>query len=43
MKNKPQQSSNQALLLFYSWLETKLTKRVHLSAQVIVVLLSVQL
>lgn len=42
-KNKPQQSSNQALLLFYSWLETKLTKRVHLSAQVIVVLLSVQL
>lgn len=37
-KNKQQKTpSNQALLLFYSWLETKLTKWVHLSPGVVIV------
>lgn len=39
MKKTKQQKtpSNQALLLFYSWLETKLTKWVHLSPGVVIV------
>lgn len=34
---KKKSPSNQALLLFYSWLETKLTKWVHLSPGVVIV------